>query len=119
MSNETWHWRIYNVLRRCFAIMACFVGAVFALTPLLLRIGWMREESGAPSPLVVDFVAGALILSLGVYLARKPAFRPDLGDVGFWTDNTGGPMRKQPSCGARSWWTGDARRPRTHPDHAA
>jgi hypothetical protein len=119
VSYETWHWRIYNVLRRLVGIMACVAGTAFLLTPLFLRIGWMRDDANGPAPFVADFIVGALALSVGVYLSHKPTFRPDLGDVGFWTDSTGGPMRQQPPRGHRSWWTGDSREPRTYHDHAA
>ena len=119
MSYATWHWRVYNVQRRLFGVAACLAGTTFLLAPLFLRIGWMRDESPSPTPTIAHVIAGALVLSLGVYLCRKPTFRPDLGDVAFWTDHTGSAIPAQPPRGRRSWWTGDQRQVPSRRDRAA
>lgn len=102
---ESWHWRVYNVMRRMLGIMATFAGLVFLFTPLLLHLGWMIDEPGRSR--AGEIIAGLIALALGLNNLRRPTYRPDLGDVSFWTDSTGGPMRVQPERGRRSWWTGN------------
>ena len=119
MGYQKYHWRIYNVHRRLFALLACAVGTAFILQAPFQRLGWMDGPPLKRSEILVGCVVGAVAIAVGVYLCRRPAYRPDLGDVHYFSHSTGGPMPTQPVRGNRSWWTGDPKGLSSDRDHVA
>jgi hypothetical protein len=110
MPCETWHWRIYNVLRRIFGIGALMNGTILALWNLLslANARWATELAGEPPPSTWTLV-GAVCMSvafvgLGLVIVRSRTYRPDLGDS-HWL--AAPQQARMESRKERNWWTGD------------
>jgi hypothetical protein len=109
-SYETWHWRIYNVLRRVFGIGAVLNGTILALWNLLSLVSprWATDLAGEPLPSTWT-LAGAVLMSLvfiglGLVLVHSRTYRPDLGDS-HWL--AAPQQARMESRAGRNWWTGD------------
>ena len=110
MSYETHHWRVYNALRRLLALAMVGAGLAFLgdATGFAARLGVMDAEPPRPASSSVGLAAlGLALLAAGILFSRRPAYRPDLGDVSWWAGRAGGyqPGRRGP----RTWLTGDPR----------
>jgi len=106
MGYETWHWRVYNIYRRLFGLLAVLGGVGFFATGLLEGLGLMRPWFGDGA--WVAALLGIPILLLGLALCRRRTYRPDLGDVSWLAGKAAGIAYDTPrSAAPRSWWTGD------------
>ena len=113
MTYETWHWRLYNVLRRFFTLMVLLAGVTFLATGIGQAAGWLRPFAGTAAYLIW----GSALLAVGLALARRRPYRPDLGDVSRWAGKAGGYNPAEQGTGpARSWWTGDPKGKSRSPD---
>ncbi len=87
MSYETWHWRIYNVMRRSMiAVLTILAGISFVGdgTGLGEKLGIMDMEPGPPRSTWDSAgvtLLGIALLAMGIHLCRLRTYRPDLGDV--------------------------------------
>lgn len=110
MSYEVWHWRIYNVLRRLFGLMAGFFGLVSLGWGIAAVAGWAEGFDLGRKDGILHLLVGSGAMVLEWFLSRRRAFRPDLGDPSLWLSWTGvypsdHPLRDRP----RSWWMGNPR----------
>ena len=111
MSYETHHWRVYNALRRLFALALVGAGLAFLgdAAGFAARLG--ATDAGRPRAASSSAGLAALgfaLLAVGILSCRRPTYRPDLGDVSWWAGRAGG---YEPGLrrGARTWLTGDPR----------
>ena len=104
MSYETWHWRVYNVLRRLFSLG--FVA--FGIASWVGAASEVLMPTPGNGPPIVWFAIGVVMLLVGLALCRRPTFRPDLGDPYGWERMFGKSEQEDLHAGRRrSWWTGD------------
>lgn len=113
MTYATWHWRIYSVLLRILVLLLFLVGAAFLATGIGQAAGWVRPEGAT----LAYIVLGSVCVVVGLAMARRRPYRPDLGDVSWWAGKAGGYNPAEQGTGpARSWWTGDPKGKSRSPD---
>jgi hypothetical protein len=104
VTYEAWHWRIYSVVLRLFVLLLFLVGTGFLATGIGQATGWLRPQGS----ILAYLVLGSACLCVGLAMARRRSYRPDLGDVSWWAGKAGGyDPAAQRTGPARSWWTGD------------
>jgi hypothetical protein len=111
MGYATWHWRAYNVFRRLIGLSFCLAGTFGLLGPVLQRMGLADGPPLTGDEIVLGSLAWCLAVGFGVFLCRRPTFRPDLGDftlLDYFTPGRVMPTKTERS--ARGWWTGNPKR---------
>ena len=107
VTYNRWHWRAFNILSRCFGVMAFIVAVAFLAFALYVAVRPAAAagiETAGLSPSVLYLVVGGLVGTVAVVILRAPPYRPDLGDR-TWSLS----RRASGPDGARDWWTGDRR----------
>jgi hypothetical protein len=109
-SFGTWHWRLFNVLRRLLGIGAIVNGAVFVAWGLALlarprsTVAMNGVLATAASANLLVLLVGATALALGAVIVRARSYRPDLGDASWLLEPQTAHAEKREG---RTWWTGD------------
>src|SRR6476620_4079610 len=106
MGYAVWHWRIYNVLRRFVGLAFLLLGLAALFSPLWQRLGWMDGPAMTRSEIALGTGIWGVVSLFGLFICRRPPFRPDLGDW-LWHDYfiAGRVKPSEEHRRARSWWT--------------
>ena len=108
LSFKMGHARFMNAFRRVGALWCIILGNLAVLGTVAGAI-WpdiVGEEPMSTSAELATITIFGLVVAFGVWLIRRPSYRPDLGDtMRFmstepWADEL---ARRQ----NRTWWTGD------------
>jgi hypothetical protein len=110
VSAKMGHARFMNALHRFLALWCVSLGSIAVLATVASAI-WPDISDERPTSIGVLTTVSlfGLVLAFGVWLIRRPSYRPDLGDtMRFmstepWADEL---ARRQ----NRTWWTGDPKR---------
>jgi hypothetical protein len=109
MTYDRFHWAFFNILRRVFGIMATVAGVGGLCSALSVWLGLAKPMAGEDGPGTL-FVVGLVALLVGVVTLRRRGYRPDQGDVSWWSGLAGGYDDSRAKRGEpRSWWTGGYR----------
>jgi hypothetical protein len=108
LSLKMGHARFMNAFRRFAALWFIVLGSLAVFGTVAFAIwpdSFEETPMSAGAELAMATIFG-LVVALGVWLIRRPSYRPDLGDtMRFmstepWADEL---VRRQ----NRTWWTGD------------
>ncbi len=121
-TGGSWRWR--NIQARLIGIAFTVIGGLHFVGGLYwfaVELRMPPAEGRSPATNLVFVCSGLVSLAIGRWLCRRPAYRPDLGDVHPALGKAGGYTAEHAAArrrAARTWWTGDPR-PGTHRDRDA
>lgn len=116
VTGGSWRWR--NIQSRIIGIGFVSIGLLHFAAGVFGFVVEMRtppKDGHSPAMNLIFVASGLVSMAIGRWLCRKPAYRPDLGDVHPWLGKAGGYNDQyvaEQRRAARTWWTGDPLRTR-------